>query len=66
MFSYNEKKAPPGTQVTFDTAKNTFTASTFKIPPAAAVRATGKRKETKDVVEPANAVSATVKEIVNH
>jgi len=62
MFSYNEEKVFPGTQVTFDTAKNTFTTSTFKIPET--VKPAVKGSVVKDV-KPANLVSATVNEIVH-
>lgn len=63
MFSYNEEKALPGTQVTFDTGKNTFTTSTFQIP-AAAGKPAVKGSVVKDV-KPVNAVSATVSEVID-
>jgi len=58
MFSYNEEKIFPGTQVTFDTLKNSFTTSEFKIP---ATTPNGALKGSDG--KPANAVSATVREI---
>jgi len=62
MFSYNEEKALPGTQVTFDTDKNTFTASTFDIS-ASAKKPAVNGNVVRDV-KPANEVSATVSQVV--
>jgi hypothetical protein len=63
MFSYNEEKALPGTQVMFDTAKNTFTASTFDIS-ASAKKPAVNGNVVRDV-KPANEVGATVSQVVD-
>jgi hypothetical protein len=63
MFSYNEEKALPGTQVTFDTAKNTFTASTFDIS-ASAKKPTVNGNVVRDI-KPANEVRAAVSQVVD-
>jgi len=62
MFSYNEEKALPGTQVTFDTDKNTFTTSHFDI--TTEVENAAKKGSAVNDVKPVNAVSTTVEEVV--
>ena len=62
MFSYNEEKALPGTQVTFDTDKNTFTTSQFDI--TTAVEKAAKKASSVNDVKTVNAVSTTVQEVV--
>jgi hypothetical protein len=67
MFSYNQEKTLPGTQVTFDTGKNTFSASTFKVAEVAvSAPATVEMPaaKTPDIKAP-NVVSVAVNEVVD-
>jgi len=62
MFSYDQEKAIPGTQVIFDTNKNSFTPSTFKVPPP--VGGAGVKNSGLKDIKPANAMISSVNEVV--
>jgi hypothetical protein len=57
MYPFNDEKDLPGTQVTFDTYKNTVAVSKFTIP-AVDEKLAVKASAVTDV-KPANAVSTT-------
>jgi len=63
LFSYDEQKVLPGTQVTFDTVKNTYITSTFKLP--AAVQKPAVNGSVVKDVKPVNGVSVNVREVVD-